>query len=224
MLQKGLMKKIKVLALLAVLGVVGVLSINFMIKFGGEKHIFPAQRIEPVQAAIVLGARVYSDGRVSPMLADRLNKAIDLYQSGKAEKLLLSGDHGQKSYDEVNTMRQFVLEKGVPSEDIFMDHAGFSTYDSMYRARDIFNIDRAAVITQEFHLPRAVFTARSLGIDAVGLKADQHTYYAENYYEFREILARNKAFLQLFILHSTPKYLGDAIPITGDGRVTWDKL
>lgn len=224
-MRKNLIRWLKIVLITGLLFCFGVLSVNYYIKTAGQRHINNLlTQVEAAETAIVLGARVYSSGNPSPMLADRLDTAIDLYHNGKVSKLLLTGDHGQKSYDEVNAMRQYTEDQGVPPEDIFLDHAGFSTYDSMYRARDIFQVKSAVVITQRFHLPRAVFTANQMGIEAAGLVADRHTYPGEAYYELREILARNKAFLQLFILKSSPKYLGPVIPITGDGRSTWDEL
>ena len=194
---------------------------------GKEGHIQAAAspgEVAPAYTAIVLGARVYSSGAVSPVLMDRLDTGVELYQAKKVNKLLLTGDHGQNSYDEVNAMREYVVNKGIPPEDVFMDHAGFSTYDSMYRARDVFGVKDAVVVTQEFHLARALYIARKLGIKATGMLADKRPYVGMDYMETREFLARNKAFLQLHILHSKPKYLGPAIPINGDGRATRDKV
>ena len=125
------------------------------------------------QVAIVLGARVFNDGTPSSMLADRLETAIKLYKLGKVHKLLLSGDHGRKNYDEVNAMLKYVVARGVPTEDVFTDHAGFDTYDTMYRARDVFQVHSAIIVTQRFHLARAVYTARKLGLEAVGVVAER---------------------------------------------------
>jgi SanA protein len=154
------------------------------------------------------------------MLADRLETGVELYRLGKVEKLLLSGDHGTVPYDEVNAMRTYVIERGVPPEDIFMDHSGFSTFDSMYRARDVFLVTDALVVTQDFHLPRAVYTARALGLEATGVSADRRPYRDTGRLAVREWLARCKAFLQLQVLNSRPRFLGPTIPITGDGRAT----
>lgn len=174
------------------------------------------------QAAIVLGAAVWSGGRPSPVLEDRLLTGVELYRAGKVKKLLLSGDHGRRSYDEVNAMRRFVVRRGVAERDVFMDHAGFSTYETMYRARDVFRVRSAIVVTQQFHLPRAVFLARRLGLDAVGVAADRRPYVGVEYLRMREVLARNKAVLDLYVLRSRPTFLGPAMPITGDGRATHD--
>lgn len=174
------------------------------------------------QAAIVLGARVFPDGRLCDMLADRVATAVDLYKSNRVEKLIMTGDHGREDYDEVNHMRLYAEKLGVPSEDIFMDHAGFNTYDSMYRAREVFLVDSAVVVTQAFHLPRAVYAARALGLEAVGVAADRHIYAGAEYYDLREIPARLKMLFKLHLLQSKPRFLGEAIPVQGDGRLTHD--
>ena len=169
---------------------------------------------------IVLGAGV-RNGSPSPMLKDRLDTAIDLYKQGKANKLLMSGDHGRTEYDEVNIMKSYAIENGVPSEDVFMDHAGFSTYESIYRARDVFQVKKAIVVTQKYHLFRALYICQSLGIDAVGVNSDPRYYTNAQYREFREVLARNKDFFYC-IFKPLPKYLGDAIEVSGNGNITND--
>ena len=158
------------------------------------------------------------------MLKDRVKTAVELYNSGKVSKLLMTGDNGRDDYDEVNYMRKYAESLGVPTEDIFMDHAGFNTYDSMYRARDVFNVESALIVTQEFHLSRALYIARSMGLDVKGVVADKHVYRGLVYNEAREILARNKAFLNVSVIKPKPKFLGPTIPITGDGRATHDLI
>ncbi len=156
------------------------------------------------------------------MLEDRLLTGIELYNKGAAPKLLMSGDHGQKEYDEVNTMKQYAMSKGIPDDDIFMDHAGFSTYESMYRARDIFEAKKIIIVTQSFHLSRAVYIARKLGLEAFGVSSDLRTYGTENRDNTREYFARVKDFL-MCIFKPKPKYLGDKIPVSGKGSQTNDK-
>jgi len=196
---------------------------NLLIIKGAEPHILEsADNARSSQVAVVLGARVFKSGVLSDVLVDRLDTGIDLYRQGRVGKLLLTGDHGQAAYDEVNAMRKYVLSKGVPAQDIFMDHAGFNTYDSMYRARDVFEIKNAIIVTQKFHLNRSVYTARTLGIDAIGIPADRHVYIKAVNFEVREILARAKAFVQLHVTQPNPRFLGPKIPITGDGRLTND--
>lgn len=213
---------------LVVTGGVGVLAAlilfvgsNLFIMWQGGRHRVAGPSEAPTaEVAIILGAKVWPGGTPSNMLQDRLLTGIELYRQGRVEKLLLSGDHGRVSYDEVNAMRAFVLDRGVTPEDVFMDHAGFSTYDTMYRARDVFQVRRALVVTQGFHLDRAVYTARALGLDATGVPADLHVYQNAGRFAARDWLARCKALVQLHLLRSSPRFLGPAIPISGDGRVT----
>jgi len=208
---------------LCVTGLALLVLINGLVYYGGRRHFVTLEEAKPAQAVIVLGALVYSDGRVSPMLADRLETALALYRAGKVDKILVSGDHGRVEYDEVNTMRRYLEERGVPPEDIFMDHAGFDTYDSMYRARAIFACEDVIVVTQEFHLPRALWIANRLGLKAQGVVADRHVYGTEGYYELREAAARIKAFGEVLVRRK-PVFLGPVIPIDGDGRQTHDLL
>ena len=175
-------------------------------------------------AILVLGAYVFPNGTVSTMLNDRLTAGYELYEQGKAPKLIVSGDHGQTDYDEVNSMKNFLKDKGVPNEDVFMDHAGFSTYESVYRARDIFKVQKVIIVTQEYHLMRAVYVARALGLEAYGVASDRHDYgQAMKIYNIREIAARNKDFLWTNVFKPKPTFLGDAIPVFGDGAATDDK-
>lgn len=207
---------------LALVGLLTVAGINALVFYGGRAGIQPAGSVRPAQAIIVLGALVFPDGRVSDMVADRLETAYELYAAGKAGKILITGDHGQVEYDEVNTMRRFLEGKGVPSRDIFMDHAGFDTYDSMYRARDVFRVKSAIVVTQRFHLPRAVYIAGQMGLEAQGVVADKQVYRGAWYYDLRETAARIKAFGEV-LAGRKPVFLGPVIPITGDGRETHDQ-
>lgn len=156
------------------------------------------------------------------MLVDRVKTAVELYREKKVQKLLFTGDHGRLHYDEVNHMRRYAEALGVPREDIFLDHAGFDTYDSMYRARHIFQVESAVVVTQEFHLPRALYIARALGLNAVGVAADKYRYIGVEQYYLREIPARVKAFFNVST-GAKPRFLGEVIPITGDARATHDQ-
>lgn len=177
--------------------------------------------LDPAPVAIVLGAGVRADGTPSNALEDRLAQAVELHRAGKAKKLLLSGDHGAARYDETSSMRRWVLDRGVPPEDVFCDHAGFSTYDTMARARRVFGVTRAIVVTQRFHLARSIYTAEALGIEAEGTPCDRRTYVKSAWFELRELGSRAKAFAQAELLHSAPRVLGPPIPIDGDGRATW---
>lgn len=174
------------------------------------------------QVALILGARVYASGRMSDVMLDRAKTGVELYKAHKVRKILISGDHGTDGYDEVNAIKNYFLDMNVPKEDIFLDHAGFDTYDSVYRARDIFKVSSIIIVTQDFHLPRAVYLAHALGEDAVGFSADKQKYVSQNYNNFREIFSRMKAFLDVSI-HAKPKFLGEAIPITGDSMLSWDE-
>jgi SanA protein len=167
---------------------------------------------------LVLGAAVRGD-TPSKMLQDRLDVAIALYEDRVAPKILLSGDNGQVYYNEVVVMQKYVLEAGVPAEDIFLDYAGFSTYESMYRARDVFLVETAVVVTQKYHLYRALQIGRALGLTVRGVASDQETYAGQDYRDLREIAARIKDVFQS-ILQPKPTYLGPEIPIDGNGEVT----
>lgn len=207
--------------IVVVLLIFAVLVSNLVITRSASGHIVQTpEEAPPAQAAIVLGARVYADGTPSPMLIDRLETGVKLYKLGKVQKLLLSGDHGRTDYDEVNVMLRYVVARGVPDQDVFTDHAGFDTYDTMYRARDVFQVKTALIVTQKFHLSRAVYTARRLGLECSGVVADIQSYPSEWRFALREWPARVKAFMQLNVTHSKPRFLGPVIPIEGDGRAT----
>lgn len=173
------------------------------------------------ECILILGAKVRKDGTLSYMLQDRMDLALSLYKAGVAPKLLLSGDHGQTSYDEVNTMKAYAMEAGVPEEAIFMDHAGFSTYDSVYRAKAIFQVEKMIVVTQSYHQYRALYGCRSMGVQSWGAAADQMTYRKQWMRDLREVAARDKDFVK-WIFKPEPVYLGDAIPISGSGIATQD--
>lgn len=170
-------------------------------------------------AVMILGAKVYNNGKPSPVLKDRLDYGYELYMQGKAKKILVSGDHGQEDYDEVNVMKNYLMEKGVPREDIFMDHAGFNTYDSMYRAKTIFGIESLLICTQEFHIVRSVYIARKLEIEAYGYPCEDKAIYNMFQLNLRESFARVKAIIDTTVKRK-PKYLGDVIPISGNGILT----
>lgn len=199
-----------------------VFAINGYVVLSTKKQILPPDetaRLENVDCILVLGCGVHPDGTPSAMLEDRLKQAIDLYHTGAAPKLLMSGDHGQTDYDEVNVMKQYALNAGVPAEDIFLDHAGFSTYESIYRARDIFQAKKIIIVTQKYHLHRALHIAKALGLEACGASADLRSYGGQTFRDIREILARNKDFLT-GIFKPKPTYLGETIPVWGDGNLT----
>ena len=153
------------------------------------------------------------------MLYDRIITGVELYKKGIAPRILMSGDHGRTDYDEVGTMKKYAVDMGVPEDAVFCDHAGFSTYESMVRANKVFGIENAVVVTQSYHLYRALFDAESFGIDAYGVSADVRRYLGQTNRNIREIIARNKDFL-FCVFKPDPKYLGEKIDITGSGSVT----
>jgi len=181
-----------------------------------------AQELTDVDCIVVLGCLVHSDGDPSDMLEDRLRRGVALYQQGTAPKLLMSGDHGRVDYDEVDAMKQYAMDAGIASEDVFMDHAGFSTYETIYRAKEIFGADKIVIVTQEYHLYRALYIAKALGIEAYGVGSDYHRYLNQSSREIREVLARVKDFA-MCLFKPEPTYLGETIPISGNGELTHDE-
>ncbi len=196
-----------------------------MIVMSGARYIAVDcyNNIDNYPVAIVLGARVMGASLVSDVYSDRLQTAVNLYKKGKITKILVSGDHGQINYDEVNTGKDYLLSKGVLSNDIFLDHAGFDTYSSIYRAKNIFKVKRTIIITQDFHLPRALYFGHSLGLDVLGCSADLQSYQNITRMKQREILARVKAWFSVAFAVS-PRYMGDTYDITGNGQQTWDEI
>ncbi|OHD14530.1 MAG: hypothetical protein A2086_14355 [Spirochaetes bacterium GWD1_27_9] len=213
---------LKILLSIFLLLIITVISINIIVIESTKKQITnDINKLSPSECALLLGARVYKDNKVSQIVYDRILKAVELYKKGLVKKILISGDHGQKSYDEVNTMKEWVIKYGVPPKDIFMDHAGFTTYESIYRAKEIFLVDNLIIVTQEFHLGRSVFIANSFGLKSQGFVADRVNYLDWFTSNFRESFARIKAFFYVN-LKPKPTYLGEIIPIEGDGRQSWD--
>ena len=207
-----------------ILFIIIALLINRYVKTTTQAQILTEKdytNLENIDCIIVLGAGIRGD-KPSHMLEDRLLEAIKLYNNKVSPKIIMSGDHGRQDYDEVNIMKNFAIEKGVPSEDIFMDHAGFSTYESLYRAKEVFEAKKVVIVTQKYHLYRALYIANQLGIEAYGVNSDPRRYVGEAYRELREILARNKDFFSC-IFKPKPKYLGEAIPVSGSGDLTNDK-
>lgn len=225
MKQMNAVKKTGIILLcLAVLAVAAIFGINAYVKGSTDERMRTTERaseLEDVDCILVLGCQVKADGKPSDMLQDRLTRGIELYKANAAPKLLMSGDHGQIEYDEVAVMKQVAMDAGVPSEDIFMDHAGFSTYESMYRAKEIFEADKIIIVTQEYHLYRALYIAEQLGIEAYGVPSDYHIYAGQSKRDLREILARCKDFA-MTIFKPEPTYLGEVIPINGNGDLTND--
>lgn len=175
-------------------------------------RIYAPEYVPPRQVAIVFGAGVWPDGRPSDILADRVETAVELYHLGKVQKLLMTGDNSRLDYNEPQSMREYALARGVADEDIVLDYAGRRTYDSCYRAIHIFGLDQAILVTQAYHLDRALLTANGLGLDAVGVPADRREYVFIRRYRLREFLATPVAVWQVFISRPIP-IMGEPLPI-----------
>lgn len=212
------------MCILAAVAAVIVLGINFIVVgMGGRDLVSEKDMLKEssfrADCIIVLGAQVKADGTPSKMLRDRLDEGIRLYEAGAAPKILMSGDDGQVEYNEVAAMAAYAEDAGVSKKDLFLDHAGFSTYESMYRAQYIFGVKRAIVVTQKYHEYRALYIGQRLGMDVRGVSAADISYAFQGFRDIREIMARDKDFLQC-IFWPKPTYLGDKIDIKGDGRQT----
>ena len=218
------MKKVIIFVgiIIVVIGLI-VLGINFYVKASTKKQIITNgdySNLKDIDCIIILGAGIWGD-EPSPMLQDRLLQGIELYKNNVSSKIIMSGDHGRKEYDEVSVMKQYAINAGVLSSDIFMDHAGFSTYESIYRAKEIFGVKKVLIVTQEYHLYRALYVAQQFGIDAYGVSADNRTYVGQTMREGREVLARIKDF-GMALFQPKPTYLGEAISVSGNGDITND--
>lgn len=226
-MKKKIMIILAIIVSLALLVMIYALFVNaYMVNSTKDKIITAEDTadLSDVDCVLVLGAGVEGT-TLSHMLEDRVKTGINIYELGSAPKILMSGDHGREDYDEVNAMKDYAKEKGVPSDDIFMDHAGFSTYESLYRARDVFCVEKVIIISQKYHLHRAIYIAEYLGLEAYGVDSQLRPYAADTniYNTVREFLARNKEFIYVR-LNPEPTYLGDSIPINGNGDDTNDKV
>ena len=215
--------KTVIFAILVTFLLIGIAAVSlsvYMVKTT-EKSIFTADTFKNDKKAdciLILGAGV-KDGKPKPMLRDRLLTGIELYKSGAAKKIIMSGDHGRADYDEVNVMRAFALEQGVKAEDIVLDHAGLSTYDSVYRAKNIFGAENIIIVSQKYHLYRALYIAKKIDVKAAGVSADLNTYGGQLKRDIREITARDKDFFKC-IIKPKAQIMGDKIPLDGDGSIT----
>jgi SanA protein len=204
-------KYLKILLYGILLLILFVFLVNVLIFTTTKAYIFnDVADLPDTEVVLVLGASVSKDGVLSPIFTDRLDMGITLYKTQKVKKILVSGDNSAKNYNEVNPAELYLIEKGVAETDIYLDYAGFDTYSSMYRARDIFKVTKIIVSTQSFHLPRAIFIARMLGLDAYGINADVGHFLFRN--KIREVLANQKAVYEI-LFNIEPKYLGEEIPI-----------
>lgn len=210
----------------ALIGAVVLLGTDSYVKIKAGSFITSEadviQSEKKADAILVLGAQVKPDGNPSLMLKERLNTGIQLYKEGAADRIIMSGDHRRDDYDEVNAMKSYAIDQGVPSECIFMDHAGFSTYDSMYRAKEIFQAKSLVVVTQEYHLYRALYDAMAFDLDVQGVPCDTAVYKGDTYRKSREVLARLKD-VGFTLVKPEPALLGETISLTDSGDVTNDK-
>ena len=215
---------VKLLLILIFAGLLSAGGINWFVVRRSGKEIqslqkLASQKSRKADAVVVLGAKVRKDGSMSLMLKERVDLGIQAYKQGLADRIIMSGDHGTGGYDEVSTMKTYAIEKGVPSEHIFKDHAGFSTYETMYRAKDVFRAKSIIVVAQKYHLYRAVYDAGALGLEVKGIACDKAVYKGDKARKFREAIARVKDFGYTAV-KPKPKYLGKAIPVSGNGNVT----
>lgn len=221
---KKILKILKILLIIVLISIIIYIIINCYIINTSKKRILKEEdysKLNNIDCILILGAGIWGD-KPSPMLQDRLDEGIKLYKKGLSSKIIMSGDHGKEEYDEVNVMKSYAIEKGVPSKDIFMDHAGFSTYESVYRSKEVFEVKKMIIVTQKYHLYRALYIADRLGINAYGVNSNPKKYSGQIFREVREILARNKDFIYT-IIKPKPTYLGESINVSGSGDITNDK-
>lgn len=221
-----------ILISIALLGAVLVFGISTYIVIKTENKIYTfdefgkklessPEQFADVDCILILGASVKPDGVPSNMLYDRIITGSKVYLIGASDKIIMSGDHGGEFYNEVGTMKKYAMMEGVPEDDIFMDHAGFSTYESIYRAKEIFGVNKMIIVTQDYHLHRAIYIANQFGIEAYGISSDIQHYYGQFKRDVREVLARDKDFI-FCMLKPQPTYLGDKISLKDSGLITDD--
>ena len=223
---KIVLKRILIVSIIFfAVAIIAFASVNIYVISYASRYILTtedASNLSNVDCITVLGAHVKEDGSPSYMLESRLAKAIELYNAGVSPKILMTGDHGQKEYDEVNNMMKYVLANSdIKKENVFLDHAGFSTYESAYRAKAIFNVNKSVFVTQKYHLYRTIYNARKNGIEAYGVASDDYQWPGMLYYRFRESLAVFKDFFAC-LFNVRPTYLGETIPVSGTAEATHD--
>lgn len=218
---KAVRRVLGALVILAVAAVLVVAGTNAAVILSTRDDIVDEQTAASydADAIVVLGASVMPDGEPSGILKDRLDDGISLYFAGAAPKIIMSGDNGTQSYNECWAMKRYAVERGVPSEDVFCDHAGFSTYETMYRVRHVFGAQRIVVATQTYHLYRALYAAKGLGMEAVGVPSDYHAYENQDWYDLREIPARTKDFFQTLV-KAEPTVMSEPVSLDQSGDVT----
>lgn len=219
-LRRGLRRALLACLLSGTIAFLAIAAINLWMVFSVRGDTRTVETVPHAQAAIVLGALVKPDGSLSVMLADRVARGAELYKAGKVDRVIVSGDHGQWEYDEPGAMRDALIGAGVPARAIFTDHAGFSTWASMRRAKEVFNVQSATIVTQGFHMTRALYLAEAAGLSVHGVTADMHPWGGKGRLSFmREIPARAKAFGAAAV--NSRVLLGPQVPVTGDGRRSW---
>ena len=200
-----------------VIGMLTLVVLSFtklVVELFAVPRTFTVDNVPAERAAIVFGAGLLRDGSAGPVLSDRVNTAVQLYQQGKVDKLLMSGDNRFVEYNEPEAMRQYALERGVPNEDIVLDYAGRRTYDTCYRAKEIFQVQSAILVTQSFHMPRALFLCNWLGVESTGVEANNRYFrkVSRLYWNFREVFATPQAAWEVYVTQPLP-VLGKPEPI-----------
>lgn len=214
-------RMIKIMIIGIIILMIAIFSLNIYVVNNTKNEIVKEENvsnIEGVDCILILGAGIWGD-KPSPMLEDRLKEGIVLYKQGTTKKIIMSGDHSREEYDEVKIMKEYAESEGVPSEDIFMDHAGFSSYDSVYRAKEIFGVQKMIIVTQKYHLYRSLYIAKKLGIEAYGIESNLRTYPGQVFREIREILARDKDYFKC-IMKPEASIMGEKISLDGSGDIT----
>ena len=216
-------RMIKIMIIGIIILMIAIFSLNIYVVNSTKNEIVKEENvsnIEGVDCILILGAGIWGD-KPSPMLEDRLKEGITLYKKGTTKKIIMSGDHSREDYDEVKIMKEYAESEGVPSEDIFMDHAGFSSYDSVYRAKEIFGVQKMIIVTQKYHLYRSLYIAKKLGIEAYGIESNLRIYPGQVFREIREILARDKDYFKC-IMKPEASIMGEKISLDGSGDITND--
>ncbi|MCI9279932.1 MAG: DUF218 domain-containing protein [Bacilli bacterium] len=221
-MKNNALKMLKWLGIILLFFILTILSLNIYIVGSNKSRIYNLENVslENIDAILVLGAGIRGKNP-SPMLEDRLKAAISLYEKNNNIKMIMSGDHKRDDYNEVQVMKNYAIKNGVPSEHVFMDHAGFSSYESLYRAKEIFGVKKIVIVTQKYHLYRALYIAKKLGLEAYGVASNPRNYAGQTKREIRESLARIKDFFKC-ILKPEPTYLGKAISLSASGDLTND--
>ena len=221
--KRNINRMIKIMIIGIIILMIAIFSLNIYVVNSTKNEIVKEENvsnIEGVDCILILGAGIWGD-KPSPMLEDRLKEGITLYKKGTTKKIIMSGDHSREDYDEVKIMKEYAESEGVPSEDIFMDHAGFSSYDSVYRAKEIFGVQNMIIVTQKYHLYRSLYIAKKLGIEAYGIESNLRIYPGQVFREIREILARDKDYFKC-IMKPEASIMGEKISLNGSGDITND--